>query len=394
MPLTNRKICVVTGTRAEYGLLYWAMREIEADPELALQLIVTGMHLSPEFGSTYRMVVEDGFAIDSKVEMLLSSDTPVGISKSIGLGLIGFAEALDRLRPDVVLILGDRFEILAVAQAALVAGIPIAHISGGESTEGAIDEAIRHAVTKMATFHFVAAESYRRRVIQLGEHPDRVFNVGDPGIENIRRLPLRSRQELQKLIGFDLGAGFFLVTYHPVTLTPGTAQTAVETLFSALDSFPELKVLITKANSDSDGRVINQLIDRYAARQPGRVYATTSLGQVNYLSAMRHCSCVVGNSSSGIVEAPFMNKPTVNVGIRQNGRLKAVSVLDCAENREAIQSALALAISEEFARRIEGDISLYGAGATAAAIVAELKAAKLEGSVIKSFYDLPAGSRS
>jgi UDP-N-acetylglucosamine 2-epimerase (non-hydrolysing)/GDP/UDP-N,N'-diacetylbacillosamine 2-epimerase (hydrolysing) len=391
---SKRKICVVTGTRSEYGLLYWALKEIEADPELTLQLVVTGMHLSPEFGSTYRMILQDGFSIDAKVEMLLSSDSAVGISKSMGLGIMGYAEALDRLQPDLVLILGDRFEILAVAQAALVAGIPIAHISGGESTEGAIDEAIRHAVTKMSSFHFVAAESYRRRVIQLGEHPDRVFNVGDPGIENIRRITLRSREELEEIVGLDLRGGFFLVTYHPVTLAPGTARSALVALFNALDRFPDQKIIITKANSDSDGRTINLMIDQYAAHQPGRVYATTSLGQINYLSAMRHCGCVVGNSSSGIVEAPYLNKPTVNVGMRQNGRLKAVSVIDCEETTEAILSALTLARSTEFAGRITGEISLYGGGNTSAAIVATLKAAKLEGAVIKSFYDLPAGRKS
>ena len=394
MTPSKRKICVVTGTRSEYGLLYWALKEIETDPELTLQLVVTGMHLSPEFGSTYRMILLDGFSIDAKVEMLLSSDSAVGISKSMGLGIMGYAEALERLQPDLVLILGDRFEILAVAQAALVAGIPIAHISGGESTEGAIDEAIRHAVTKMSSFHFVAAESYRRRVIQLGEHPDRVFNVGDPGIENIRRLTLRSRAELEQIVGLDLAGGFFLATYHPVTLAPGTARSALEALFSALDRFPDQKIIITKANSDSDGRTINLMIDQYAAHQPGRVYATTSLGQVNYLSALRHCSCVVGNSSSGIVEAPYLNKPTVNVGMRQNGRLKAVSVIDCQETPEAIVSALTLARSAEFAGRIGGEISLYGGGNTSASIVATLKTATLEGAVIKSFYDLPAGSTS
>src|SRR6185369_7739587 len=254
-----RKICVVTGTRAEYGLFYWLMKEIQADTDLQLQIIVTGMHLSPEFGLTYRTIEEDSFTIDAKVEMLLSSDTPVGIAKSIGLGVIGFADALEHLRPDVMVVLGDRYEILAATQAALVASIPVAHIHGGETTEGAIDESIRHAITKMAHLHFTAAEAYRSRVIQLGEYPETVFNVGALGVENIKRLKLLDKFQLEQSIDFELSATSFLVTYHPATLGATPPHVAMQALLDALDHFPETKIVFTKPNSDTDGRFLGEM---------------------------------------------------------------------------------------------------------------------------------------
>lgn len=381
-----RKICVVTGTRAEYGLLYWLMKEIQSDSDLQLQLIVTGMHLSPEFGLTYKTIEEDGFAIDAKVEMLLSSDTPVGIAKSIGLGVIGFADTLESLKPDVVVVLGDRYEILAAAQAALVARIPVAHIHGGETTEGAIDESIRHAITKMSHLHFVAAEPYRLRVIQLGEQPDTVFNVGALGIENIKRLHLLDKSQLEQSIHFELGTTSFLVTYHPATLGETTPQIAMQALLDALDHFPEARIVFTKPNSDTDGRILGQMIDEYESHNKGRVAVFTSMGQLRYLSALQIVDAVIGNSSSGIIEAPACNIPTVNIGDRQSGRLKADSVIDCLETTESIVSAINKALSESFRDGARQAVSIYGSGDSASHIKDRLKQTNL--STTKRFFDL------
>lgn len=381
-----RKICVVTGTRAEYGLLYWLMKKIQADNELQLQIIATGMHLSPEFGLTYKTIEEDGFIIDAKVEMLLSSDTPVGIAKSIGLGVIGFADALDRLKPDVMVVLGDRYEIMAAAQAALVARIPIAHIHGGETTEGAIDESIRHAITKMSQLHFVAAEPYRNRVIQLGEHPDTVFNVGALGIENIKRLQLLDRSRLEQSINFELGTSCFLVTYHPATLGAIEPAAAMQALLDALDLFPEAKIIFTRPNSDTDGRILIQMIDEYALLNKGRVAVFTSMGQLRYLSALQLADAVIGNSSSGIIEAPACNIPTVNIGNRQSGRLKADSIIDCQETTESIASAISKALSPPFREGVKQGVSLYGYGESASNIKDQLKRVSLNST--KQFYDL------
>jgi len=381
-----RKICVVTGTRAEYGLLYWLLKEIQADAELLLQLIVTGMHLSPEFGLTYKTIEEDGFAIDVKVEMLLSSDTPVGIAKSIGLGVIGFADALDRIKPDIMVVLGDRYEVFAAVQAALVARIPVAHIHGGETTEGAIDESIRHAITKMSHLHFVAAESYRTRVIQLGEHPDTVVNVGALGIENLKHLQLLNKSQLEQSINFDMGTSCFLVTYHPATLGSTLPRIAMQALLDALDLYPNTKIIFTKPNSDTDGRVLGQMIDEYAGHNRKRVAVFTSMGQIRYLSALQIVDAVIGNSSSGIIEAPACNIPTVNIGDRQSGRLKADSVIDCLETSETIVAAINKALSQSFREKIKQGCSLYGYGKSASHIKDNLKQASL--SITKRFYDL------
>lgn len=381
-----RKICIVTGTRAEYGLLYWLMKEILADADLQLQLIVTGMHLSPEFGLTHRLIEEDGFTIDARVEMLLSSDTPAGIAKSIGLGVIGFADALERLQPDLMVVLGDRYEILAAVQAALVARIPVAHIHGGETTEGAIDESIRHAITKMSHLHFVAAEPYLKRVIQLGEHPDTVFNVGALGIENIQRLQLLNKCQLEKSIDFVLDPLFFLVTYHPATLGSTTPGIAMQALLDALDDFPEARIVFTKPNSDADGRIIGHMIDEYAQRNTGRIAVFTSMGQLRYLSALKLADAVIGNSSSGLIEAPAVNVPTVNIGERQSGRIKADSVIDCPEDRKSIVAAINKALSAPFKEMVQQGVSLYGHGQSACSIKEHLKRESL--STIKRFHDL------
>ncbi len=386
--MPKRKICIVTGTRADYGLLYWLMKEVQTDPELELQVVATGMHLSTEFGLTYKVIENDGFDIDAKVEMLLASDTSVGIAKSMGLGVIGFADALDALKPDVMVLLGDRFEILAAAQAALVARIPVAHIHGGETTEGLIDEAIRHSVTKMAQIHFVAAEPYRRRVVQLGESPARVFNFGAIGLDNVQKTKFLNRKELEASIDFELGELNFLVTYHPVTLGEQTSDIPMREMIEALDMFPEAKIIITKPNADTGGRIICQMIDDWASRWTDRVYVATSLGQLRYLSAIKHVDLVVGNSSSGLIEVPAFRKPTVNLGKRQAGRLKASSVIDCSEIKVEIVAAIRKALTKQFNEIVENSTSLYGMGEVSFQIMDVLKNVKLDGILMKKFHDV------
>lgn len=362
--MAERRVCVVTGGRADYGLLRWVMREIDDDPALALQVVVTGMHLSPEFGLSYREVEADGFAIDARVEMLLSSDTPVGVGKSIGLGVIGFAEVLDALRPDLLLVLGDRFEILAAVQAALVARIPVAHIAGGDTTEGAFDESIRHAITKMSHLHFVTNDVAERRVRRLGENPAHVFNVGSPGIDGIRRLTLLDRQSLEASLGYRFQRTNLLVTFHPATLDARSSESQVRSLFAALDRLgDDVGVVFTLPNADPEGRVMARLIDDYVARRP-RASAFASLGQQRYLSLMAQVDAVVGNSSSGLYEAPTMGTPTVNIGDRQRGRVQARSVVNCEPDEDAIVRAIETA----FALDTTGVVNPYGDGFSAARI--------------------------
>ncbi|MBU3090463.1 UDP-N-acetylglucosamine 2-epimerase (hydrolyzing), partial [Clostridium gasigenes] len=324
-----KKICIVTGTRAEYGLLRPLIDKVNEDNDLELQLIATGMHLSPEFGMTYTNIIDDGHKINEKIEILLSSDTSVGISKSMGLATISFAEAFERLKPDIIVVLGDRYEIFSVCSAAVTAKIPIAHLHGGETTEGAFDEVFRHCITKMSYLHFTSTEEYRKRVIQLGENPNRVFNVGAIGVENIVSLDLLEKREIEKSIGFTLDKPFGLVTFHPVTLENNTSEYQFRELLKALDEMDGMKFIITKANSDSDGRVINKMIDEYEKDNKDKIIAFTSMGYLRYLSAMKYCNSVIGNSSSGIIEAPSFNKPTINIGDRQKGRMQAESVINC-----------------------------------------------------------------
>jgi len=383
-----RRVCVVTGSRAEYGLLYWVIRELHEDPEVTLQLVATGMHLSPEFGLTYRAIEADGLPIARMVEMLLSSDTAVGIVKSVGIGVIGFADVFSELKPDVVVVLGDRYEILAAAQAAFFMGISIAHIHGGELTEGSIDEVIRHTITKMSRYHFVAATAYARRVIQLGESPETVFDVGAPTLDNISRLALLSREELSEALKFDLSRPFLLATLHPVTRGTAAAAGGMGAMLQALDAFPEYRVLITRPNADPGNRELTQLLDQFAQAQTERVLLATSLGNLNYLSALRHCEAVVGNSSSGIVEAPAMGKPTVNIGSRQKGRLKADSIIDCGETSEEIAAALRRALSPQFKAMAARTRSLYGTAGASTRIVSMLKRLDLTRNTAKPFHDL------
>ncbi|MEY4719093.1 MAG: hypothetical protein RL563_1711 [Pseudomonadota bacterium] len=387
---TPRRLCVVTGSRADYGLLYWLMKDIQADPDLQLQIIATGMHLSPEFGLTWQNIVSDGFEIDRKVEMLLSSDTPVGIAKSTGLGIIGFADALAELQPDILIILGDRFEIFAAAQAAMHLRIPIAHIHGGELTEGAVDDAIRHAISKISHLHFTAAESYRQRVIQLGEQPDRVFNVGAIGLDNIDRLSLLGKRELEEALDFKLGHRNLLVTFHPVTLENATAQEQLAQLLEALDAFEDTHIIFTHSNADAEGRIISKMLENFRALHPDRVATYVSLGSLRYLSTMRHVDAVVGNSSSGIIEAPALKVPTINIGDRQKGRLLAESVLSCLPLAEDIRQMMTIAFSDSFKKRIQTQTNPYGDGGASLTIKQHLKRTSLENLLKKSFYNLSA----
>ncbi|MGV8058383.1 MAG: UDP-N-acetylglucosamine 2-epimerase [Smithellaceae bacterium] len=384
----KRKICIYTSTRAEYGLLQGVLREIEATPTLQLQILASGMHLSPEFGMTIQEIKADGFKPDEAIEILLSSDSPMAICKSMGLAMISYGEAIQRLRPDMVLLLGDRFETFCMAATAQVCRVPLAHIHGGETTEGAVDEAFRHSITKMSHLHFASCEEYRQRIIQLGETPDRVFNVGALGVENIRRMSLMGRNELAESIGFNLEKPYFLVTFHPVTLEKNASKRQIQSLLDALDAFSEFKVIFTKANADTDGRIINRLIDEYAKKQPERCFVAASLGSLRYLSSMKYASAVIGNSSSGILEAPSFEIPTVNIGDRQKGRVKAKNIIDCESAASAIASSISKALSMEFQGVLKLAKNPYEQVNTACRIVsaiAEVKAAEL---LKKEFYNI------
>ena len=361
------------------------MEAIQDSELLELQLVVTGAHLSPEFGLTYRDIEADGFAIDAKVEMQLNSDSAVGVSRSMGVAIPGLAEAFETLQPDIVLLLGDRYEMWAAGAAATVARIPIAHLSGGESTEGLIDEAIRHGLTKMAHLHFVAAPEFAQRVIQLGESPDRVFTVGAFGLDSIDRLPLLTQVELQSSIEVELGKRNLLVTFHPVTLEAGTAISQMKSLLTALDAFPDVNTFITMPNADTEGRGIITLINEYVAVTP-TASCFTSLGSLRYLSLMHYVDGVVGNSSSGLIEAPAMHKPTVNIGLRQGGRLKATSVIDCDPKTDSIIEAIQSLFSDEFQSRLTSIINPYGVPGGSAKVVEILETAPLEDILMKRFH--------
>lgn len=383
-----KTICVVTGTRAEYGLLRWLMEGIRQSPDLTLQVIVTGAHLSPEFGLTYRDIEADGFVIDRKVEMLLSSDTSVGVAKSMGLAMIGFGDAFAELSPDLVLVLGDRYEIFSAAAAATIARIPVAHLHGGETTEGAFDEALRHSITKMAHLHFVAAQAYRRRVIQLGEDPARVFLVGGLGIDNILKLDLLDRGALEAALDFKLGPKNLLITFHPATLEQGAAAGQMDELLAALDTLPDTHLIFTMPNADTEGRALIRQLEAYVAGRPNaKVFA--SLGQLRYLSAIAQVDAVVGNSSSGLAEVPSFRKATVNIGERQKGRLKAQSVIDCETDRESIKTALDRAYSAEFQASLGQVRSPYGDGGASQKILHILETHDFSGSLKKTFHDIP-----
>lgn len=385
-----KRIGIMTGTRAEYGLLKSLMQEINKDNDLELYLIVSGMHLSPEFGMTYKEIEEDGFEINAKVEMLLSSDSPAGISKSIGLGVIGFADEFQRADLDMLILLGDRYEALSAAICAMVMRIPIAHLHGGELTEGAIDEGIRHSITKMSYLHFTSTEQYRSRVIQLGENPERVFYVGALGVENIKKINLMTKEELERSIHFEIDENTVVVTYHPVTLENNTVEEQFLNLLKVLDRNPKIRMIFTKANADTNGRIVNELIDKYAAQNSERACAFMSLGQKRYLSALKYCRIVIGNSSSGIIEAPSFGKPIINIGDRQKGRICADSVINCGYTQQEIQQAMETALTEEFENKARNCRNPYEKENTAANIISVIKDYLLNDKIKlkKGFYDI------
>lgn len=388
-----RKVCVLTGTRAEYGLLRWVIQGVRDAPDLQLQLLVTGMHLSPEFGLTYREIEADGLRIDERVEILVSADTASSTAKSMGLGLIGFGDAFARLRPDILVLLGDRFEVLAAASAALVAGIPVAHLHGGETTEGAFDEAIRHAVTKMSHLHFVAAEEYRQRVIQLGEQPRHVHLVGGLGIDAIVRAPLMDRAALEASLGVELGTRHLLITFHPVTLEGDSSAAQMAELLAALALLTDTRLVFTLPNADTGSRELREMVGAFVASHPHAV-AFASLGHQRYLSCLKLAAGVVGNSSSGLIEAPSLGVGTVNIGNRQRGRLKADSVIDCPPERGAILRAIRQLDEPSFRKRLSRTVNPYGEGGASEKIVQTLRDVALDGIVKKSFHNLPPLSKA
>lgn len=381
-----KKIAVFTGTRAEYGLLYWLLKDIQSDTELELQLLVSGTHLSPEFGNTYTEIEQDGFTIDEKIEILLSSDTAVGVAKSMGLGVLGFTDALSRLKPDALVILGDRFEALAAAQTAMILRIPVVHLHGGEITEGAYDDAIRHAITKLSYLHCTSTDEYRNRVIQLGETPSRVKNVGAIGLDHLSRSHFMTVDELSKSLSFPLIKPFLLVTYHPVTLADEEPESSFQELLDSLNEFPEYQIILTYPNADDGGRSIIPLLENYAKNNPERVLAIPSLGQKRYLSAVKHSSTVIGNSSSGIIEVPSFDIATINIGLRQKGRLSAKSVIHCKPYKKYIVKAIYDGINKTYKSNDEVILNPYGQGDASSQIVNLLK--ELKGNTLKSFHDL------
>ena len=384
----TRKICVVTGTRAEYGLLKPLLHELKTDCDISLQLIVTAAHLSHEFGCTYQEIEKDGFTISEKIEMLLSSDTSVGVSKSMGVGMISFAEAYERLQPDIVVVMGDRFELISAVSSAHISRIPVAHFSGGEITGGAVDDAFRHAVTKMSHLHFTSTEEYRKRVVQLGEHPSRVFNVGEIGLDNIRKLQFLSKKELEKELGFCFKERNLIVTFHPVTLENKTGQAQFQNLLAVLGEQKETGIIFTKANADTNGRVINQMIDDFVSCHQGTMKAFYSLGTRVYLSVLKIVDSVVGNSSSGIVEAPSFRVGTINIGDRQKGRIRACSVIDCQPTKKFIRAGFARLYSKEFQselKRVQNPFDRVGGVAEAKKV---LKECDLSNILKKTFYDV------
>ncbi len=384
-----RTICVMTGTRAEYGLMRWLMHDLAEDPDFKLQLVVSAMHLDPDFGHTIDLIRADGFHVDAQVPCLMAGDDNLSLGLSMARGLQGFTQEFSQLAPDILVLLGDRFESFSAAAAATALRIPIAHLHGGETTEGAIDEAFRHAITKMSHQHFVAAKDYARRVIQLGEQPSRVFDVGAIGLDNLKRLKIPDVVQLSEDLEFDLTGGFFLVTQHSATLEGGPPTRGIDALLEALEQFPNVKLLITKANADPGGRAINQRLDAYAKVHKDRVYLTSSLGQQRYLAALQSTIAILGNSSSGLIEAPAIDVPTINLGSRQAGRLRSRSVIDCAEESHAIQTAIEKAISQEFRASLKSSTPAYGrAGDAVTRIIEQLRTVNLDTLLIKQFYDL------
>jgi len=389
--MKRRRICVVTTSRADYGLLYWLMKEISEDNALELQVLATGMHLSSEFGLTYRAIESDGFRIDKPIEMLLSSDTESAVIKSMGVGLISCSTAFKELRPDIVVVLGDRFDLYPAALAALISRIPVAHIHGGETSQGAIDEAIRHSITKIASIHFPATDHYRKRIIQMGEDPNLVFAYGAPGLDTIYRTKLMTKKKLEAFLDFVLDGTIAIVTYHPVTLETKSTKTQIGNLLRAIEG-TDLKAVFTKANADAQGNIINRTIREFADQDPTRYCFFDNLGQIAYMSCLRHFDLMIGNSSSGLIEAPSFGLPVVNIGDRQKGRIRAENVIDVGYSTKEIISGIEAACAAEFKKRVshvKNPYDAYGDGMVSYRIKEKLKAIKLSpGLLKKTFHDI------
>ena len=383
-----RKICVVTSTRADYGILKPLLARLGADPDIDLRLVATGAHLSSEYGNTYREIENDGFIIHKKMDIMLSSDSRPAVSKSMGIAMISFAEYFEESAPELLILLGDRYEIMAVACAASIRNIQIAHIHGGETTEGAVDEAFRHSITKMSALHFTSCEAYRRRVVQLGEQPDRVYNVGALAVENIKKVQLLSLAELSESLDFPIEAGqYCVVTFHPVTLE-GSPEARFGELAAALDKFPQMRYIITGANADAGGRMFNSLWQQYAEARENSIFVH-SLGMVRYLSALKHCTAMIGNSSSGILEGPASKIPTVDIGDRQKGRIRASSIIHCEPHRDEIAAAMEKAFSAAFREKAKSVENPYGDGNTSEKIAAVIKERLNDRvSLKKAFFDI------
>jgi len=385
----KRKICVISSSRADYGLLRLIMKGIEKSEDLELQIIATGMHLSPVFGNTFKEIEGDGFHITRKIKILDVDDTAKGIARSMGLVMSQFPECYKDLDPSLILVLGDRFEIFAAAAAAVVTGIPVAHIHGGEITIGAFDEAFRHSITKMSHLHFTATKEYEKRVIQLGEHPNRVFNVGAPGVEGIKKLQLLSKKEIEKFIGIDLRERNLLVTFHPETLnTSTTASQQLGNLLIALSELEDTIIIFTKANADTGGIAINKAIEDYVRQNKSNSVVHSSLGQLKYISLLKYVDGVVGNSSSGLIEVPSFNIGTINIGDRQKGRIRSKSIIDCDTTIDSIRSGLSKLYQTNFKEGIQSTENPYDGGETSKKIINILNEYSLENILKKYFYDI------
>lgn len=385
-----RRICVVTGSRADYGHLQPVMKAVAADPALRLLTVACGQHLDARFGETWQAIAADGFSIDAKVDLSLGDDTPLAAAEATGRGVTGLARVFDALKPDIVLVLGDRFEILAAGVAALLLNIPLAHVHGGEITEAAVDDAVRHSLTKMAALHFAAAEPYAARIRQLGEDPARVFVTGAPGLDHLATMKFLNRTELAKDLGLDLSGRFFVVTYHPVTLTSDHGLAGMRSLLDALETYADAAIVFTGVNSDPGHRALHDALTAFTAAQPARRKAVLSLGQLRYLSTVKAADAVIGNSSSGLIEAPALNTPSVNIGDRQKGRLRSPSVIDCAPDMGSFRAAMAKALDPAFRKTLETQTPAYGRGGAAAKITAALKSADLAQLSRKQFHDIIA----
>lgn len=382
-----RKICVVTATRAEYGLLKPLMELISKSDDLELQVVATGAHLSPEFGLTYRGIEADGFIINEKVEILLSADTSSSIVKTMGIAMLGMAEIFSRLNPDLLLILGDRYEMLAIASAATIFKIPIVHLHGGEITEGAYDDAIRHSITKMSHLHFTSTEEYRNRVIQLGENPENVFNVGAIGLDNIANMKLLTKEELEENLDVKFLKYNYQVTFHPETLGELSSSQQFKNLLDAIDIQEDSFFIFTKANADTDGRIINKMIDEYVVENSHKAKVFDSLGSLRFLSVVKLCDAIVGNSSSGILEAPSLDTITINIGDRQKGRTQAKSIINVSNSIEDITGGFKLIRDGNFRAKLGSVTNPYDNGGAANKILKEiLKNKKINTN--KSFYNL------